>query len=301
MSIPASDSERGWRAPGTDPAVAPHVTSVLGRVEKALDEVGDLSLAPLSDADVTRLLEGVTTAMGRVTAQACRASAEADRRRLGDEIGARHTHQWWARRTRLTRGEAARLARLGTSFEDDLHAPVGDAMAAGVLRVDQAQVIVNAVDAIPDQVQTSEGEVRQIPPQVRVQARDRLLQDAAQHDAKALRRLGKHILDVVAPEVGEALERQLLDREAQKAEARAFLILHDDGHGKTSGRFALPTHQGHMLRLAVHALATPPVTTTPTCWTPRPSSGGPPRSGWGRRSGNGSSAVPPTGSHAPAV
>ena len=66
---------------------------------------------------LTRVLEASTAAVGRVTAQACRSSVEADRRRLGDRIGARHTHQWWARRTRFTRGEAARLLALGRSFD----------------------------------------------------------------------------------------------------------------------------------------------------------------------------------------
>ncbi|WP_167288934.1 HNH endonuclease signature motif containing protein [Nocardioides seonyuensis] len=257
MSISASDPQHGWRAPGTELVASPHVARVLARVGEALDELGSLPLGALSDPDVTRVLEAATSAVGRVTAQACRVSAEADRRRLGDEIGARHTHQWWARRTRLTRGEAARLVRLGKRLEEDLHLPVGEALAAGSLRVDQAQVIVAAVDAIPDEVETPDGQVRHIDADIRAQARDHLLKIAAEHDAKVLRRVGKRILDVVAPEVGEALEQQLLEKETQNAAATAFLKLHDDGHGKTWGRFALPTHQGAALRLALHAIANP--------------------------------------------
>src|SRR5690606_17312953 len=105
-------------------------TGVLARVDAALAELGELSLSTLSGPDVTRVFEAATSALSRVTAQACRAGVEADRRRLGDEIGARHTHQWWARRTRMTRGEAARLVRLGKSLEESVHAPVSAALAA---------------------------------------------------------------------------------------------------------------------------------------------------------------------------
>ena len=257
MSVSASDPQGGWRAPGADPVASPHVAAVLARVDAVLGELGSLSLVGLSDSDVTQVLEAATAAMARVTSQACRVSAEADRRRLGDEIGARHTHQWWSRRTRLTRGEASRLVRLGKSLETDLHATIGAALAGGALRVDQASVIVEAVDAIPDKVEMADGQVRHIDAEVRAQARDHLLKVAAEHDAKVLRRVGKRILDVVAPELGEALEQRLLEDEAQKANATAFLKLSDDGHGQTWGRFSLPTHQGAMLRLALHAIANP--------------------------------------------
>ncbi|MDO9495352.1 MAG: hypothetical protein Q7J48_06600, partial [Nocardioides sp.] len=61
-----------------------------------------------------------------------------------------------------------------------------------------------AVDALPEDID----------PDIRVQACDHLL-DAAKHfDAKALRIQGRRILDVVAPEVGEAEEaKRLADRQ----------------------------------------------------------------------------------------
>lgn len=75
-----------WRAPGTDPDASPLV------------------------GDVVRLLDAETGASSRLAREVCRVAAEADRRRLGDATGARHTHQWWAGRSRHTQ---ARLTALG--------------------------------------------------------------------------------------------------------------------------------------------------------------------------------------------
>ncbi len=120
-------------------------------------------------------------------------------------------------------------------------------LSAGDLRPDQARVVVDAVDALPDDVD----------PGVRDQARVHLLDAAAHHDAKALRVLGKRVLDVVAPEVGEAQLAAQLEAEERAAEKAARLTLTDDGHGKTYGRFTLPTWQADLLRTALHALASP--------------------------------------------
>lgn len=254
---PADDHPGQWRAPGTEPADSPQVAALLARLETVLDEVAELPLTALSDADVTRLVDGATAASSRVTRQLCRAVSQADDRRLGDEIGARHTHQWWARRSNLTAGEARRLVSLGRDLERDLHTPTGAALGAGTLRTDQAAVIIAAVDAIPAKVETSDGVVRILGSGIRTQARDHLLTAARQHDAKALRRLGKRVLDVVAPEVGEAHEQRLLEDEERRAVASARFSAVDDGHGRLHGRFCLPSHQGAMLMTALHALANP--------------------------------------------
>ena len=177
----------------------------------------------------------------------CRAAAEADRRRLGDATGARHTHQWWAGRSRHTQADAARLTALGRALEDDLHARTARALADGALRVEQARVIVEAAEAIPAKVRTPDGEIRAVDPAVRDKARDHLLVAAAEHDAKALRRLGKRILDVVAPELGEAQEAAALAAEEDRAHAAAELVLVDDGSGRCHGRFTVPSHVGAML------------------------------------------------------
>ena len=62
--------------------------------------------------------------------------------------------------------------------------------------VDQAQVIVTAVQALPSDLDT----------QIAADAQATLVGYAEHHDTRELRTLGNRILEVVAPEVGEAHE-----------------------------------------------------------------------------------------------
>ncbi|CAM3898247.1 HNH endonuclease signature motif containing protein [Nocardioides zeicaulis] len=257
-AVPAEPlRDGGWRAPGTESSESPVVRRVLARVDATLTDLAQLGDLPLGDDDVVRVLDALTSASSRLTRELCRAAAEADRRRLGDSIGARHTHQWWAARSRQTHAEAARLTGLGCAFEDDLHAPTGRALADGRLRVEQARVIVQAVDAIPTSVHASDGTARIIDPGAPAQARDHLLAAAAEHDSKALRRLGRRILEVVAPELGEAQEAATMAKEEARADAGVELVLVDDGEGRCHGRFTVPSHVGAMLRRHLLALANP--------------------------------------------
>jgi hypothetical protein len=248
------DGRAVWRAPGCATDADPALTAALGRFDAALTALTQLSLGAMSDDDVTRALDVSTVALSRVTAVAARAAAEADRRRLGDAVGARHTALWWAGRSRLTRGEAARLVRLGRSLDSSPHEPVGAALASGDIHTDQAAVIVRAVDDLPHDLTD---------PAVRARARDLLLADAATHDARTLRILGRRILDVVAPEIGETHEQRALEREERAAAAHARFVMVDDGHGRCHGRFTLPTFHGELLRSHLYALANP--RRTPVC------------------------------------
>jgi hypothetical protein len=121
------------------------------------------------------------------------------------------------------------------------------ALADGELLVEQAEVIISAVDALPEDVD----------PEILADAQVRLIGYAAIHDAKALRVLGKRILDIVAPEVGEAHEARVLEKEERDAEAAAVFRMFEDGHGKWHGRFTLPSLQGAMLKKSLMAIAAP--------------------------------------------
>ncbi|QZY30338.1 HNH endonuclease signature motif containing protein [Nocardioides coralli] len=236
-----------WRAPGCDADASPVVTEVLDRLDTALADLGELALAGLAPADVTRLLDATTRAAGRLTAATCRVAREADRRRIADDTGARNTPVWWAHRTRITRAEAARTHTLAQRLESDRHTPTATALAAGRLHADQAGVIVAAVDALPDTVTDD----------LRARARDHLLTAAADFDARALRILGRRILDVIAPDLAESEEQRRLEAEEAKATAKARITFHDDGHGTCHGRFTLPTHLGALFKEQLHALANP--------------------------------------------
>ncbi|GEP40258.1 hypothetical protein NPS01_39210 [Nocardioides psychrotolerans] len=201
--------------------------------------MGDLEAreALLADARVRSQLEGLGI---RVLAHAHRTGA-------ADSVGATSVASWLAHHTRVTAVEAHRRVKHAVAVEER-HGPVEAALVAGDLRAGQAHEIVWAVDALPDEVD----------PAVRAQAREHLLAEAAHHDAKALRVLGKRVLDVVAPEAGEAQLAQQLDAEEKAAEAAQRFTMSDDGHGRTYGRFTLPTWKADFLRKALQAHASPP-------------------------------------------
>ena len=129
----------------------------------------------------------------------------------------------------------------------EAHAPVRVALADGDLLVDQSEVIIAAIDALPDD----------IAPEIVADAQARLIGYAAEHDARALRIIGRRILDVVAPEIGEAHEARLLEREERDAAASARLWGRRDGHGKVRFGGELPELHWDMLHTAVLALAAP--------------------------------------------
>ena len=201
---------------------------------------------PQSGSAAEDLLIQVTTLAARVAELELRVTAHADRVEVGARAGATSTAAWWAHRCRLTRAEAHRRIRLARRLLD--HEGVADALAAGDIVTEQATVIVDAVDALPTDLVDHE---------TIAQARSRLLAEARHHDAKALRVLGRRILDVVAPSVGEEHERRVLEREERDARAACRLSLSDDGEGRTHGRFTVPAVQGAMLRKALMALASP--------------------------------------------
>ena len=114
----------------------------------------------------------------------------------------------------------------------------GRRLAAGDLRMDQAGVIVAAVDALPADVEAW----------VPGAATRFLLDQAAEHDAKALRILGRRLLEVIDPAAADAEEARRLAKEEEHARAVASFTMSDDGEGTCHGRFTLPSLHGQMLR-----------------------------------------------------
>lgn len=250
MSAIPGEDDALWRAPGVDrggDAGSVALAELLDRLDGTLSELHDLDRAGLGDADVVRLLDAVTTASSRLTSVQCLTASEADARRLGEATGARRTHDWWADRSRLTLAEARRLTALGVALTRPPHASIAAALAAGDLHADQARVVVEAVDAFPAHVDA----------EVRARAATSLLGHAQQHDARGLKQIGKRILDVVAPEVGETQEAAALEAEEARAIAEADFNLRDDGEGRCFGAFVVPASVGRMLRRHLLALANP--------------------------------------------
>jgi hypothetical protein len=120
-------------------------------------------------------------------------------------------------------------------------------LASGQVNVEQAEVILRALDELPNDLD----------PEVMSQAEAHLIDLAADYDAKALRVLGRRILEVVSPETADAHEARLLEREERAAQAATRLTVWDDGHGQVHGRFTVDALTGAALKKALWAIAAP--------------------------------------------
>lgn len=256
MAVVAVTTDEDWCAPGTPIPPSPVLTVALARIDAAYDELLSIAPSTLSDEDLTRLVDFATRLADRSAGVIAGTIGEADHRRIGDSIGARHTSQWWAQRSRLTRSDANRLTHLGRRLGDDVFAPVQAALADGSVHADQAAVIVNAIEAIPMEPDALPAHA-DAPAVLKTRAVHHLLDLAQDHDAKQLKLLGRRILDVVAPEVGEAAEAKELADEEAAAERKVTLTLREVGNGTSTGKFTIPTAAAQALRKQLMALAAP--------------------------------------------
>ncbi|MEJ7831386.1 MAG: DUF222 domain-containing protein [Nocardioides sp.] len=222
------------------------ISAAVARIEGELAGLVEQPAWSMGVEETRVTLVGLTRLAAQVAELELRVVAHADRVRVGDESGATSTANWWAHTTKMTRREAHQKVRLAHSLED--HEALRTDLANGVVLPEQAQVITEALDALPDDL-VNEATL--------VLAEKTLLTCAGDHDAKALRVLGRRILDVVAPEIGEAHTARQLEQEERDATAAARFTMSEDGHGKCYGRFTIPALHGAMLSKALHAIAAP--------------------------------------------
>lgn len=219
------------------------VTALARRCRDELSAVADAPLWSLAADDAGDTLILLTQARAQVDELLMRVLHHAETVGTGADTGATSTTNWWAHTTRTTRAEAHRTARLAASLEH--YDSVRTALAAGDLRTDQARVIVAAVDAFPGDVEDW----------VPAAATEFLLREAAEHDAKALRVLGRRLLEVIDPAAADAEEARRLAREEAHARAIASFTMTDDADGTCHGRFTVPSLYGAMLRKNLTARA----------------------------------------------
>jgi hypothetical protein len=129
----------------------------------------------------------------------------------------------------------------------ETHHLTGAAVAEGRVHAVHAEVILRALAELPDGLD----------PDLAATAERHLLDQADLFDAKALRVLGRRVLEVIAPDTADAHEAALLEREERAAQAATRLTLYDDGHGRVHGRFTLPAFDGAALKKALLAIAAP--------------------------------------------
>ncbi len=199
----------------------PHpVVAVAAALEAALKDVADLDPVFMPTAEKKAALLALDRASGRLAELRLRVLAACDD--VADQEGARDVAAWLAHHARRDRGEARRDLRLARALETRRQ-QTGRALREGEVNRTQAEVIVAALEALPEDVD----------PAVAVAAEERLVAEAARFGPRQLRILGRRILDVLAPEVAEDHERRALEREEAHAAAVTALTSRRRGDGTT--------------------------------------------------------------------
>jgi len=207
------------------------VTAALSSIATALDQVADAVLRTLDDPTTREVLVELSRTTARLAELEARVAAHAETTGAARVAGATSTANLWAHTARMTRPDAHRKVRLATAL--DAHPLTRAAMAAGAVLPDQAHVITDSVDALPETVDQD----------VRRQAETVLVEKAAEFDARHLRTLG-HEAALLAKE------------EARAAKATSFTLTRD-GHGTAHGKFTLPEAQAAMREKALRSIAAP--------------------------------------------
>ena len=224
----------------------PHpVTRALAGARDQLSSVAGAAVWSMDATETTTALAEVQSARSQLAELEARLLSHAQRTDIAGDTAASSTANWHAVATRTTRPAAHRSMRLAEGLEQ--HHLVRAALAAGDLHVEQAEVILRALADLPEDLD----------PGVPAMAEQRLLEYAADHDAKNLKHLGRRILEVASPETADAHEAKLLEREERAAQTATRLTMYDDGHGKVHGTFSIDSLTGATLKKALIAIASP--------------------------------------------
>jgi hypothetical protein len=222
------------------------VVRFAARVHVVLDDLRETPAWSMTPGEQRAALVDLARAEARIAALRLRVLAAADTADVAAASAATSTSAWLAQATRRTRGAAHADVLLSRSLED-AHIATRDALADGLLAEDQARAVVRAVDALPESVEPAD----------RARAEKHLLHLAGQHDAAALKHLGRHLLDVLDPEAADEAEGHRLDAEERAAARSTHLHLSANGDGTYTGRFKIGTLHAAMLRKVLHTFSAP--------------------------------------------
>ena len=212
--------------------------------EAAFDETRGVDPLYADGPTKQALLVELTRLSARVTA--LRAETLAVSADLAVETGARSAGTVLALETRTSHREASAAERLGVALRDRWTA-VGDAVGTGRITWEQATVLVHCLDALPDDLD----------PELRAKAEAHLVSEAGHFEPAALRRLGRHVLEVIAPDIADAEQERALLAEERRARAATRLSFRPRGDGSTDLYARLPDHVASRLRVYLDAFTSP--------------------------------------------
>jgi hypothetical protein len=188
-------------------------------------------------------------AEARLTAIRVQLLAHADRVGVAALTDSMSTEAWLRGELRVTPRQAKNAVRVGVALDTGRYPATSEGFASGVLQPDQVQVIIEAVDALPDLMHAED----------RLKAEAHMAELGRSFDSRQLKALGRHLLAVVDPERAEQELAKRLEAEEEAAAKAVSFVMVDDGQGKARGRFVLPSLQGQMLKKLLEGFANPQI------------------------------------------
>jgi hypothetical protein len=225
--------------PGTHPVLA-----CANAVVAALKDVADVDPMFMTVPEKKKALVGLAGARAQIDELLLRVLGSAGD--VAEADGARDAGAWAALHTRHGRGEMRRDLRLAEALGEG-RAEVARALREGEVNLDQARVIVDAIESLPDD----------LTPEIARTAEMRLIAEAAQFGPRELRIMGRRILDVVAPDVAEDAERRALEAEEAHASSVTRLTTRSRGDGTSDIHLRVADAVKNRLLTYLDAIANP--------------------------------------------
>ncbi len=170
----------------------------------------------------------------------------ADAGDLAADTAARDVAAWLHHHTH-DRADGLRAdLRLAVALDRGYHR-VAEAMRAGACNLAQAHAIIKALNDLPTDLD----------PDIKAQAEETLVGYAGSFDPTQLRRIGRRILDLIAPEIAEHEEAQRLTAEETHARKKTRLTMHRLGDGTTRITALVPDAVADRLATNLEAFASP--------------------------------------------
>ncbi|MGN0062926.1 MAG: DUF222 domain-containing protein [Nocardioides sp.] len=213
-------------------------------LRQSLTAVRDVQPAFMDTATKADVLVGLASTEAMLAEVRLRVLAVADD--VAEEHGARGVAAWFASATRSPLAGGRADLHLARALDGALPA-LARGLREGAVGVDQARAVARALAELPAEVDA----------ETRGRAERVLVGHCSEFGPMELTRLGRHVLEVVAPEVAEAAEaRRLLDLEAS-ARDRSRLRLRRLGDGTTRLSAVLPDVTAARLATYLHAFTNP--------------------------------------------
>ena len=216
----------------------------LDRLDAVLDELASIGPEFRSVGERQEFLLRIASIKARVAAEELRVLAVSDD--IAEVAGDRSTATWLAQQTLEAHATVHRNAALAAAL-GSRWTRTADALGAGEVNLAQARVVVEALEALPDDLGDD----------LVVKAEAYLVEQAAVFGPRELRNLGRGVLEHLAPEVADEAEYQRLLAEETRARAATRLSFQPRGDGSTDVHARVPDHVANRLRTYLEAYTSP--------------------------------------------